>query len=446
EDSWAVLHGRSDGTFHHGQLIGDASIAGVADLTGDGKADLLERDGKIHPGNGAGSFCTPIPSIVNVDYNDLRFADVNGDGRTDVLSRSGNHLTVFLSSGGGQFTIAPETWTYEIRAVTDLNTDGYVDLVVGSYETYVQLGKGDGTFTDLRPYSDFPLTDGDGEAADFDGDHHVDLALGSHILFGNGDGTFHSATSVRTDANFGFQLLGVANGKLILRSDQDVIALLTLDTASEGTKRPAMTLRPESNPAPYGAGIALTARVAGDDGIRPRGAVRFESAGKTIALVALDEKATATTYWGFELGTTTVTATYVGDERLASASTSIAQQAVKAPAMINITSYRVTADHALRESRTVKYGEMIYFSGYVSPTFGSGYAWPTGEITIRKGAQVIGTLSGFTGIHTWSALPAGTHTITFEWAGDAHYLPSSTTMKITVTPGPLPTKGRATRH
>src|SRR5215212_632799 len=101
--TWTVLHGQSDGTFRRGAVISGTggsqltTLVGVADLTSDGHADLLEQNGRIHPGNGAGGFGPPISTIMEDLDDEPRFTDANADGRTDVLSLYGNHLTVFLS-------------------------------------------------------------------------------------------------------------------------------------------------------------------------------------------------------------------------------------------------------------------------------------------------------------------------------------------------------------
>jgi hypothetical protein len=102
-------------------------------------------------------------------------------------------------------------------AIADFNEDGKPDLAVsGSYDVYVMLGNGDGTFTAAAgspmpvpspPYDDFPSPLlGQGLAlGDFNHSGHTGLAAGllqneaAAIFFGNGDGTFgYSSTLANT--------------------------------------------------------------------------------------------------------------------------------------------------------------------------------------------------------------------------------------------------------
>src|SRR5205823_14906781 len=71
-------------------------------------------------------------------------------------------------------------------AVGDFNHDNIPDLAVGSS---VLLGNGDGTFRPAVNY--LPDTYGDA-AGDFNEDGNLDLFGGGWVLLGNGDGTFQS--------------------------------------------------------------------------------------------------------------------------------------------------------------------------------------------------------------------------------------------------------------
>lgn len=86
----------------------------------------------------------------------------------------------------------------------DLNGDGHVDLAVAGTGVTVLLGNGDGTFCGAADY-DSDKDPSSIVAADFTGDGHADLATAFeegqqygtrvHVLRGNGDGSFASAST-----------------------------------------------------------------------------------------------------------------------------------------------------------------------------------------------------------------------------------------------------------
>jgi hypothetical protein len=113
-------------------------------------------------------------------------------------------------------------------AVADFNGDGLPDLVVHDSERStaslaILLGRGDGTFLPERVLASPVVAVNPAatvRAADLNGDGHPDLVIASdndpntHILLGNGDGTFRAAPDVR---GFGPGLaIDVGNGDGIL--------------------------------------------------------------------------------------------------------------------------------------------------------------------------------------------------------------------------------------
>ncbi len=77
-----------------GRLNLDVEIAGVADLTGDGKADIVRRnrntgwvslwemDGNLASYRGIGP--------MNLDIEVVGIGDLNGDGKADIVRRNAN--------------------------------------------------------------------------------------------------------------------------------------------------------------------------------------------------------------------------------------------------------------------------------------------------------------------------------------------------------------------
>jgi uncharacterized repeat protein (TIGR01451 family) len=177
----------------------------AADFDGDGKTDLATLIGNvlsIQLGNGDGTF-RAVTVASNVFLSCLVAGDLNGDGKQDLAyCSSTGAFVVLLGNGDGTFrqgvtTAAPGT-AYSSAVITDLNSDGIGDLVVGgSSGIGVLMGKGDGTFLPLVSITAFSVPQV--LAADFNGDGKPDLAFLTpnlptlfEVLLSNGDGTFQA--------------------------------------------------------------------------------------------------------------------------------------------------------------------------------------------------------------------------------------------------------------
>lgn len=235
-------------------------LMALGDFNSDGKLDFLVAGPVGYQpmfGNGDGTF-TPGPSASfppsssqGITIRGIQVADVNGDGKADLLllgaptnsSTAQFPLYVALGNGDGTFQ-DPKVISVNVGpvAVVDLNKDGHPDIIAaidggtdpnifGHLWTYqVLLGNGDGTFTPGQTYGPFPNPFADfyyreyffGSAdhpsgtpqpmiGDFNGDGNLDIAVfttaGTNffnsvgfagapldtqvlVLAGNGDGTF----------------------------------------------------------------------------------------------------------------------------------------------------------------------------------------------------------------------------------------------------------------
>jgi hypothetical protein len=105
-------------------------------------------------------------------------------------------FSVLFNNGDGTFqSVVP----YDIEnvkgrsiCISELNGDGYNDIVLTGECVWILFGNGDGTFQDPVSY-DFTGCCGAIRALDLDGDGDIDLATaadGVSILINNGDGTF----------------------------------------------------------------------------------------------------------------------------------------------------------------------------------------------------------------------------------------------------------------
>ncbi|HEX2123583.1 MAG TPA: FG-GAP-like repeat-containing protein [Thermoanaerobaculia bacterium] len=448
----SVFHGRSDGSFRRGAALGDVGIAGIVDLNGDGDADLLEFDGDLHPGNGNGTFGTPIRTALT-RLDGVHFADVDDNGLTDVLSSRGNDLQTFLNEGELKFSDARKTWSYEIVAIGDLTGDGVADVLVDRSIMHVQRGLADGTFADVRPFATIPTLGGAAAIADLDGDGHNDVARGAQILFGNGDGSFRDAGGYRGAADeSSYFLVGVTEGDgdsspaLLVRTG-NIVAFIPAGAPARGTQIATVALESSRNPAEYGVGATLKARVTNDaTAAKPAGVVRFEVDGRAAALIEIGADGTASLGLGFEVGTATVRATYTGNEEFAERSATLVQQTTKAATITTIETYRLSGATPV-PATTFESGDTIQIEARAIPA--SRFGALSGPITIRLGSVVLGTLANPNQrlrISTPSMLAAGTHELTAEWPGNENYLASSATVTIAVQARPSPPRRRGVRH
>lgn len=138
-----VFLGNGNGTFTAGQTIPIAAQDLVAgDFNNDGKLDLaVVAAGNnytllIYPGNGNGTFGTPITLTTKTQYAyKVRVADFDGDGKTDIAlsgSTSSSQLEVFFNNGNYSFAekVIAASGSYLINT-SDINQDGYTDMIVG---------------------------------------------------------------------------------------------------------------------------------------------------------------------------------------------------------------------------------------------------------------------------------------------------------------------------
>ena len=140
----AVFLGNGDGTLQDEidyATPWGGSFGAVADLNGDGKLDIISSGFSVILGNGDGTFTPGFSTGLGLDNGNVVVRDFNGDGKLDMaaINRdiSGNvTLNILPGNGDGTFrtpiAFALNTNSSSIMVSADFNNDGKFDFALSS--------------------------------------------------------------------------------------------------------------------------------------------------------------------------------------------------------------------------------------------------------------------------------------------------------------------------
>ncbi|MBL8747653.1 MAG: VCBS repeat-containing protein [Planctomycetes bacterium] len=255
-----------------------AAAMDAGDIDGDGDVDLVtfaqahygSASADVWRQDGAGRFAEAgfLPFSSPHGFSALRLADVDGDGDLDLFGINGygqcfpgvaGQHRLALNDGSGNFTDVTATHMPVSAntggascAVGDVDGDGDLDIVIGSYEQgwggtgvplLLLLNDGSGVFTNASAQlPSTPLQAGHTVLCDFDGDGDLDLVAAvdrfhsstRRIVFfaNNGAGVFTDESAARLPSS----MFSWGVSVLDLDHDGDLdIAQSDVDLVNDGT-------------------------------------------------------------------------------------------------------------------------------------------------------------------------------------------------------------------
>ena len=450
--------------FRHLAVI-DYDQDGISDLAGtlDGPPGTIAT----FRGLGNGTFAAPVviftSSSPNVHgtLNHLSTADVNGDGRMDLLAQYSSSLLIFHGTASGLGQPVQMYTDYSLRAFTagNFDSDPATELVGVGNSRIVVYDNAAGSFVETRRVTDGTYHLSGVVSADFDADGRHDVAVSRYtttstpgavdVFFRNADGTF-SAPLVLPAGIFPSDLATAdvdSDGRpdLAVVNWQDTTVTVYRNHGSRHFTASTMSAR---YPERYGNATTVVIRDVTADGV-PDLLVGTVNGGwlATFAGVGDGTFHSASYVLGFDqlydfaLGDFDsdgdLDVAMGGYEKLIIASPSCATQVTLSPEAPLVSA---NAEATLN----------VAIAG-----FRPAIPQPYGTVTLRKGAQTMGTSTPNAAGRASFVVPpmtAGDHTFTAEFSGNAEVsgaTSNSVTQKVTnattqttlVTPATPPVYG-----
>lgn len=204
-----VLTGNANGTFNSPQNVASGfeptapleTRYYAADVTGDGVPELLATSWEGFDTAVAKNAMTygPVQKRTSGPFaTQLAIADFNQDGAPDIAVGVSGGIQLFYGSKQGAFpdsTITPVTEPVTFLFAGDFNEDGVADVASIGSDGFIRtyLGVKGGGFTSPVKTSTAVSTAFNyigNTVGDFDGDHQQDILINGQVFYGNGDGSF----------------------------------------------------------------------------------------------------------------------------------------------------------------------------------------------------------------------------------------------------------------
>jgi len=390
-------------------------------------------------GRGNGAFDVPVSLGTSGIYR-MAVADVNDDGRLDLIMMASKQLLVRLANGGGFDPPVVKDLDYYSSsfAVVSFDGDGFIDLIINSYSDNsftVYHGEGNGEFTSVRRGT--ARESGAIAAADFDADGRVDVAYSRsgtntiEVIFQNSDGSYTAPLSLQSGAMpYGIQANFVTTLTTADVDEDGKPDLVASNWEDSGANASVVILRSAGSrtftrsvlvPAMYqapGNWISVRARDINADGhvdiiaTSVNGGLVMTFHGKgdgtffspSYQKQAGSPSAIHSVALGDFDGDGITDLALGGSREFAAAKGACATQV-----------YLFTISPVITEGQSAPLRALISGIGPDAPL-------PRGTVTFREGRSVLGTAdidaSGYAQLDA-SGLPAGEHTVTADFGGNA---------------------------
>jgi hypothetical protein len=451
----------------YGPLPAQSAVA-IADVNGDGKADVLTVGSSFNVslGNGDGTLQPPIID-TNIGGGSVVVADVNGDGKLDVVI-AGEPATVSVLLGNGDGTFQPPI-SYNVEygqlglqslslAVADVNGDGKPDIVIsgaqpGNYAdgvVAVLLGNGDGTFQPPVFYDSGGVGTDSVVIADMNGDGKPDLLVASAcipsdcnpgvplpmlvgVLLGNGDGTFQPAVNYSSGEGYS---CGGPNGGGLSVADLNGDGKLDVVVVNQGCGAIAVmlgngdgTLQSGTSYNPGGGPCCVAIADANHDGKPDLLVVNINWNGQTYvsAVGILQGNGDGTFQAAVNVPTNGnlsdgIAVGYINGDR--KPDLAVSNSGTGAVSVMWNDSGSAPPLTALSSSPNPSvFGQPITLTASVTSRLGI----PTGTVNFYDGTTRLGSSSLNNGVASWNAssLNAGTQSLTASYLGSGSFYPST---------------------